>query len=104
MWLMLRAFLVASASPARAAEAPRAAPTVLGDGWQMADPQASRFDAAALCAVLDFRALQLPMNVLEASGALGLNNGPENRETVLECASREGIGVLVKSSAQRQRR
>ena len=42
-----------------------------------------------------FRVLQLPMNLFEAGGVLEHNNGPENRETVLECASREGIGVLV---------
>jgi hypothetical protein len=42
-----------------------------------------------------FRVLQLPMNLFEAGGVFEHNNGPENRETVLECASREGIGVLV---------
>jgi hypothetical protein len=42
-----------------------------------------------------FRVLQLPMNLFEAGGVLEHNNGPENRGTVIECASREGIGVLV---------
>lgn len=42
-----------------------------------------------------FRVLQVPMNLFETGGVLEHNNGPENRETVLECASREGIGVLV---------
>ena len=50
---LLLALLLAAAAPARAAEAPCAAPTVLGDDWQTADPQASGFDAAALCAVLE---------------------------------------------------
>jgi len=42
-----------------------------------------------------FRVLQLPMNLFEAGGVLERNNGPDCRETVLECAAHEGIGVLV---------
>ncbi len=53
MSLMLLVLLLASAAPARAAEALCAAPTDLDDGWQTADPQASGFDAAALCTVLE---------------------------------------------------
>ncbi|PWB47142.1 MAG: hypothetical protein C3F12_03920 [Candidatus Methylomirabilota bacterium] len=42
-----------------------------------------------------FRILQLPMNLFEAGGLLVRNNGPDNRQTVLEAASAAGIGVLV---------
>src|SRR2546427_6723617 len=53
MWPLLLALMLAFAAPVRGAEASCAAPTVLDDGWQTADPQASGFDAAALCAVLE---------------------------------------------------
>jgi hypothetical protein len=42
-----------------------------------------------------FRVLQLPMNLFESGAILERNNGPDHRETVLETAAREGIGVLV---------
>jgi len=42
-----------------------------------------------------FSVLQLPMNLFESGAVLERNNGPENRETVLETAAREGIAVLV---------
>ncbi|MFQ5827781.1 MAG: aldo/keto reductase [Candidatus Methylomirabilia bacterium] len=42
-----------------------------------------------------FRVLQLPINLFEAGGVLEPNNGPKGDQTVLELASREGIGVLV---------
>ncbi|MGH7410403.1 MAG: aldo/keto reductase, partial [Candidatus Methylomirabilis sp.] len=42
-----------------------------------------------------FRVLQLPMNLFEAGGVLERNNGPGNRQTVLEAAVEAGIGVLV---------
>ncbi|MBI2902482.1 MAG: DUF255 domain-containing protein, partial [Candidatus Methylomirabilis oxyfera] len=41
------------------------------------------------------RILQLPMNLVEAGGVLERNNGPGNRQTVLEAAVEAGIGVLV---------
>ncbi len=53
MWPILLALPLAFAAPARAAEASCVAPIVLGDGWKTAEPQASGFDAAALCAVLE---------------------------------------------------
>jgi aryl-alcohol dehydrogenase-like predicted oxidoreductase len=42
-----------------------------------------------------FRVLQLPMNLFEAGGVLECNNGPGNRQTVLEAAVKAGVGVLV---------
>ncbi len=42
-----------------------------------------------------FRILQLPINLFEAGALLTQNNGPDNRQTVLEAASAAGIGVLV---------
>lgn len=42
-----------------------------------------------------FAVLQFPMNLFEAGGVREQNNGSEHRETVLETASRERIGVLV---------
>ncbi|HLC40066.1 MAG TPA: aldo/keto reductase [Methylomirabilota bacterium] len=42
-----------------------------------------------------FAVAQFPMNLFEAGGAREQNNGPGHRETVLETASRERIGVLV---------
>lgn len=42
-----------------------------------------------------FRVLQLPMNLFESGGVLEKHEGPKSRETVLETAVREGIGVLV---------
>jgi len=50
---MLLTLPLAFAAPARAAEASCVAPIVLGDGWKTADPQASGFNAATLCAVLE---------------------------------------------------
>src|SRR5882724_5095425 len=50
---MVLTLLLASAAPARAVEGPCAAPVVLDDGWQTAEPEASGFDAAALCAALE---------------------------------------------------
>jgi CubicO group peptidase (beta-lactamase class C family) len=45
--------LAASAGPAGAAQAPCAPPASIDDGWQTVEPQASGFDAGALCAVLE---------------------------------------------------
>ncbi len=42
-----------------------------------------------------FRVLQLPLNLFEAGGVLTPNNGPDLKQTVLEYAAQEGIGVLV---------
>jgi aryl-alcohol dehydrogenase-like predicted oxidoreductase len=42
-----------------------------------------------------FRILQLPMNLVEAGGVLERNNGPGNRQTVLEAAVEAGVGILV---------
>ena len=42
-----------------------------------------------------FRVLQLPMNLFEAGAVLERNNGPGLEQTVLECAAKNGIGVLV---------
>ncbi len=50
---MVLTLLLASAAPARAVEGPCAAPVVLDVGWQTAEPEASGFDAAALCAALE---------------------------------------------------
>jgi len=41
-----------SAMSAPAAEAPCAAPVIIGDGWEVSTPDASGFDAATLCATL----------------------------------------------------
>ena len=38
-----------------------------------------------------FRVLQLPMNLFEAGGVLERNNGPGNRQTVLEAAVKPGL-------------
>ncbi len=46
-------FLTAWAGPVRAAPEPCAPPPRLGDGWETGEPQASGFDAGALCAVLE---------------------------------------------------
>jgi len=35
------------------------------------------------------------MNLIEAGGVLERNNGPENRQTVLEAAVEAGVGILV---------
>jgi aryl-alcohol dehydrogenase-like predicted oxidoreductase len=65
------------------------------------DPEATsltRMLAAAREAggpVHHFRILQLPINLFEAGALLTRNNGPDNRQTVLEAASAAGIGVLV---------
>ncbi|MDE2058694.1 MAG: DUF255 domain-containing protein [candidate division NC10 bacterium] len=42
-----------------------------------------------------FRILQLPINLFEAGALLTRNNGPDNKQTVLETASAAGTGVLV---------
>jgi uncharacterized protein YyaL (SSP411 family)/aryl-alcohol dehydrogenase-like predicted oxidoreductase len=42
-----------------------------------------------------FRVLQLPMNLIEAGGVLERNNGPGNRQTVLEAAIEAGVGILI---------
>jgi uncharacterized protein len=42
-----------------------------------------------------FRVAQLPLNLFESGAVLVKNNGPGERETFLEAAQREGIGVLV---------
>jgi uncharacterized protein YyaL (SSP411 family)/aryl-alcohol dehydrogenase-like predicted oxidoreductase len=42
-----------------------------------------------------FRVVQIPMNLFEAGGILERNNGPDNRQTVLEAAREAGIAVLV---------
>ena len=55
-WLcpaMVLTLLLASAAPARAVEGPCAAPALLDDRWQTAEPEASGFDATALCAALE---------------------------------------------------
>jgi len=49
-WLLCLDVLLAVSSPAAASCAP---PAVIDDGWQTADPAASGFDPAALCAVLE---------------------------------------------------
>jgi uncharacterized protein (TIGR02118 family) len=52
-WPILLALPLAFAAPGRAATASCVAPIVLDDGWKTGDPQASGFDAVALCAVLE---------------------------------------------------
>ena len=42
-----------------------------------------------------FRVVQLPLNLMEPGAVLVKNNGPDESETVLETAAREGLGVLV---------
>jgi aryl-alcohol dehydrogenase-like predicted oxidoreductase len=42
-----------------------------------------------------FHVLQLPFNLFESGALVTRNNGPDNRQTVLEAASAAGIGVLV---------
>ncbi len=42
-----------------------------------------------------FSVLQVPMNLFEAGAALTPNTGPEQGETVLELAQKEGIALLV---------
>ncbi len=66
-----------------------------------ADPEATsltRMLAAARQAggeAHHLRLLQLPMNLVEAGAALEENNGPDERQTVLEHAKAQGVGVLV---------
>ena len=42
-----------------------------------------------------FRVLQLPMNLFEAGAALQGNTGPDGRQTVLDAAQADRIGILV---------
>ena len=53
IWPILLALPLAFAAPVRALAASCAAPIVLDDGWKTGDPQASGFDAPALCAVFE---------------------------------------------------
>lgn len=52
-WFLALLLLAASAGPVGARQVPCAPPASIDDGWQTMEPQASGFDAGALCAVLE---------------------------------------------------
>jgi uncharacterized protein YyaL (SSP411 family)/aryl-alcohol dehydrogenase-like predicted oxidoreductase len=65
------------------------------------DPEATSLtlmlDAARQAGGADhrFRILQLPLNLFESGAVLEKNNGPRLDQTVLACATANGVGVLV---------
>src|SRR5262245_4108130 len=52
-WFVALLLLTAAAGPVRAAPEPCVPPASVGDASQTEEPQASGFDAGALCAVLE---------------------------------------------------